>query len=56
MNYMGQSPSQEAYRCSAGKEILILLWNPTVHYSVHVQRTTELYPEAHKCTLNPQTT
>jgi hypothetical protein len=32
---MEQSPSWEANRFSANKEILPTLWNPNVHYRIH---------------------
>ena len=32
---MVQSPSSEANRFAASQEILLILWNPKVHYSTH---------------------
>ena len=32
---MGQSPSWEAKRFSAGQEIPLILWNPKVHYCIY---------------------
>ena len=31
---MDQSPSSEANRFSASEEILLILWNPEVHYNI----------------------
>jgi len=33
---MEEGQSSEADSCSAGKEIICLLWNPGVHYHVHM--------------------